>query len=205
MQIHCPGHRLHGGGSICHRGDHPGCSRGCPEAKGQQGHAVVPEESQRARRVHEDPAPGVPDRQAPPGQHDGRRCGDLYPEDIDEAISYLFPSGLYDQKARPAMKSPEVVFPARKAAEFDETGRPFHSMFYTGKPNFFQLLHDIVHETNKLADLEERLLRRGNKPDENQKLEISGFQLLPKISWNFCWSRALPISNIRTLPSQWNV
>ncbi|EDX12033.1 uncharacterized protein Dsimw501_GD19454 [Drosophila simulans] len=101
-------------------------------------------------------------------------------EDIDEAISYLFPSGLYDQKARPAMKSPEVVFPARKAAEFDETGRPFHSMFYTGKPNFFQLLHDIVEETNKLADLEERMLRRGNKPDENQKLEIAGFQLLPK-------------------------
>ncbi|XP_016953995.1 28S ribosomal protein S9, mitochondrial [Drosophila biarmipes] len=101
-------------------------------------------------------------------------------EDIDEAISYLFPSGLYDPKARPAMKSPEVVFPARKAAEFDETGRPFHSMFYTGKPNFFQLLHDIVAETNKLADLEERLLRRGNKPDENQKLEIAGFQLLPK-------------------------
>ncbi|EDW96324.1 28S ribosomal protein S9, mitochondrial [Drosophila yakuba] len=101
-------------------------------------------------------------------------------EDIDEAISYLFPSGLYDQKARPAMKSPEVVFPARKAAEFDETGRPFHSMFYTGKPNFFQLLHDIVEETNKLADLEERMLRRGNKPDENQKLGIAGFQLLPK-------------------------
>ncbi|XP_039489837.1 28S ribosomal protein S9, mitochondrial [Drosophila santomea] len=101
-------------------------------------------------------------------------------EDIDEAISYLFPSGLYDQKARPAMKSPEVVFPARKAAEFDETGRPFHSMFYTGKPNFFQLLHDIVEETNKLADLEERMLRRGNKPDENQKLAIAGFQLLPK-------------------------
>ncbi|XP_017119716.1 28S ribosomal protein S9, mitochondrial [Drosophila elegans] len=101
-------------------------------------------------------------------------------QDIDEAISYLFPSGLYDQKARPAMKSPDVVFPARKAAEFDETGRPYHSMFYTGKPNFFQLLHNIVEETNKLADLEERLLRRGNKPDENQKLEMAGFQLLPK-------------------------
>ncbi|XP_017090421.2 small ribosomal subunit protein uS9m [Drosophila bipectinata] len=101
-------------------------------------------------------------------------------EDINEAIAYLFPSGLYDPKARPAMKSPEEVFPARKAAEFDETGRPFHSMFYTGKPNFFQLLHDIVEETRKLADLEERMLRRGNKPDENQKLETSGFQLLPK-------------------------
>ncbi|XP_017874459.1 PREDICTED: 28S ribosomal protein S9, mitochondrial [Drosophila arizonae] len=101
-------------------------------------------------------------------------------EDIDEAIAYLFPSGLFDKRARPAMRSPEEVFPARKAAEFDETGRPFHSMFYTGKPNFFQLLHDIVEETNKLYDLEERMLRRGNKPDENQKLETAGFQLLPK-------------------------
>ncbi|XP_030563642.1 28S ribosomal protein S9, mitochondrial [Drosophila novamexicana] len=101
-------------------------------------------------------------------------------EDIDEAITYLFPSGLFDKSARPSMRSPEEVFPARKAAEFDETGRPFHSMFYTGKPNYFQLLHDIVTETNKLHDLEERMLRRGNKPDENQKLEIAGFQLLPK-------------------------
>ncbi|ALC47865.1 mRpS9 [Drosophila busckii] len=101
-------------------------------------------------------------------------------EDINEAISYLFPSGLYDKKARPTMRTPDEVFPARKAAEFDETGRPFHSMFYTAKPNFFQLLHDIVEETNKLNDLEERMLRRGNKPDENQKLETAGFQLLPK-------------------------
>ncbi|XP_034117669.1 28S ribosomal protein S9, mitochondrial [Drosophila albomicans] len=101
-------------------------------------------------------------------------------EDIDQAIAYLFPSGLYDKRARPAMRSPDEVFPARKAAEFDETGRPFHSMFYTGKPNFFQLLHDIVAETNNLNDLEERMLRRGNKPDDNQRLETAGFQLLPK-------------------------
>ncbi|KAM8703272.1 hypothetical protein ACLKA7_007967 [Drosophila subpalustris] len=101
-------------------------------------------------------------------------------DDIDEAIAYLFPSGLYDKRARPAMRSPDEVFPARKAAEFDETGRPFHSMFYTGKPNFFQLLHDIVTETKKLNDLEERMLRRGNTPDDNQKLETAGFQLLPK-------------------------
>ncbi|XP_030762838.1 28S ribosomal protein S9, mitochondrial [Sitophilus oryzae] len=42
-------------------------------------------------------------------------------KDIDEAIEYLFPSGLYDKKARPLMKPPEEVFPQRKAAEFDET------------------------------------------------------------------------------------
>lgn len=61
-------------------------------------------------------------------------------EDIDRAIEYLFPSGIFDPKARPLMKAPQEIFPKRKAAEFDESGRPHHSMFFTGRPNFFQLL-----------------------------------------------------------------
>lgn len=61
-------------------------------------------------------------------------------EDIDRAIEYLFPSGIFDPKARPIMKAPEEIFPKRKAAEFDESGRPHHSMFFTGRPNFFKLL-----------------------------------------------------------------
>ncbi|KNC32817.1 hypothetical protein FF38_00270 [Lucilia cuprina] len=101
-------------------------------------------------------------------------------EDIDNAIEYLFPSGIYDKKARPIMKSPEEVFPARKAAEFDETGRPFHSMFYTANPNFFKLLYDIVEELNKLYDLEERMMRRGQKPDPNQKVDLTGFNWITK-------------------------
>ena len=39
------------------------------------------------------------------------------------------------------MKPPEVIFPPRKAAEFDETGRPFHSLFYTTQPNYYQTLY----------------------------------------------------------------
>lgn len=101
-------------------------------------------------------------------------------EDVDNAIEYLFPSGIYDKLARPAMKSPDQVFPARKAAEFDETGRPFHSMFYTGRPNFFKLLYDIVEEINKLNDFEERMLRRGTKADADQKIDLTGFQWIPK-------------------------
>lgn len=61
-------------------------------------------------------------------------------EDIDRAIEYLFPSGIFDKQARPLMKAPEEIFPKRKAAEFDESGRPHHSMFFTGRPNFFKLL-----------------------------------------------------------------
>ncbi|CAH2042460.1 unnamed protein product, partial [Iphiclides podalirius] len=44
-------------------------------------------------------------------------------KDVDRAIEYLFPSGIYDPAARPLMKPPEEVFPARKAAEFDEAGQ----------------------------------------------------------------------------------
>uniref|UniRef100_D3TM49 Small ribosomal subunit protein uS9m n=1 Tax=Glossina morsitans morsitans TaxID=37546 RepID=D3TM49_GLOMM len=101
-------------------------------------------------------------------------------EDINNAIEYLFPSGLYEKKARPSMRPPEEVFPARKAAEFDETGRPFHSFFYTEKPNFFKMLYDIVEELNKLYDLEERLLRRGQKADPNQKIDLTGFAWISK-------------------------
>jgi hypothetical protein len=39
------------------------------------------------------------------------------------------------------MKPPEEIFPERKAAEFDETGRPHSALFYTGKANFYQLLY----------------------------------------------------------------
>lgn len=38
------------------------------------------------------------------------------------------------------MKPPEEIFPQRKAAEFDESGRPHHTMFYTGLPNFFKFM-----------------------------------------------------------------
>lgn len=100
--------------------------------------------------------------------------------DVDQAIEYLFPSGLYDKKARPMMKPPEEIFPARKAAEFDETGRPHHTMFYTGKPNFFKLLFDIVEEITKLNDFEEKMHRKSIKADQNLKIDFTGFQWMPK-------------------------
>lgn len=47
------------------------------------------------------------------------------------------------------MKHPEEIFPQRKAAEFDETGRPYHFLFYTGKPNYYQLLHVCIKISKK--------------------------------------------------------
>lgn len=57
------------------------------------------------------------------------------------AIQYLFPSGIYDKKARPFMKPPEQVYPPRKRIQFDKTGRPFHYMFFTGFPHYYNLCH----------------------------------------------------------------
>ena len=40
------------------------------------------------------------------------------------------------------MGHPSKVFPKKKAPQFGWDGRPFHPLFYTGKPNFNQILHD---------------------------------------------------------------
>ncbi|VVC30336.1 Ribosomal protein S9,Ribosomal protein S5 domain 2-type fold,Ribosomal protein S5 domain 2-type fold [Cinara cedri] len=101
-------------------------------------------------------------------------------KDINEAIEYLFPSGLYDPKARPFMKPPSEVFPPKKDAEFDESGRPFHVFFYTGKPNFYLILHNIATKLSELNKFEDSLRKNNILPDDNKKLSSIGSQWLSK-------------------------
>ncbi|XP_035909371.1 28S ribosomal protein S9, mitochondrial [Anopheles stephensi] len=102
-------------------------------------------------------------------------------KDIDQAVQYLFPSGLYDPAARPTMKPPEEFIPKTKGAEFDETGRPFHTLFYTGRPNLFQLLFDIVENINKLNALEDATRLKGKSLDSaGSTLDTTGSEWLPK-------------------------
>ncbi|XP_043484243.1 28S ribosomal protein S9, mitochondrial [Leptopilina heterotoma] len=93
-------------------------------------------------------------------------------DDINKAIEYLFPSGVFDKKAKPMMKPPDEIFPPRKAAEFDESGRPFHSMFYTCRPNYYQTLHKIADEIHKLNEKEDKLYMSGSRPDDNVKIDL---------------------------------
>uniref|UniRef100_A0A8C6RRD0 Small ribosomal subunit protein uS9m n=1 Tax=Nannospalax galili TaxID=1026970 RepID=A0A8C6RRD0_NANGA len=62
-------------------------------------------------------------------------------EDIDRAIAYLFPSGLFEKRARPIMKHPDQIFPKQRAIQWGKDGRPFHFLFYTGKPSYYSLMH----------------------------------------------------------------
>ncbi|XP_011498471.1 PREDICTED: 28S ribosomal protein S9, mitochondrial [Ceratosolen solmsi marchali] len=82
--------------------------------------------------------------------------------DVDKAIRYLFPSGLYDKKARPIMKHPKDIFPVKKAAQFDSTGRPYHSMFYTTKPHYYKALYDVVECMHLLDATEDKLIKNDN-------------------------------------------
>uniref|UniRef100_A0A672NLB0 Small ribosomal subunit protein uS9m n=1 Tax=Sinocyclocheilus grahami TaxID=75366 RepID=A0A672NLB0_SINGR len=61
-------------------------------------------------------------------------------EDIDRSIAYLFPSGLFEKRARPVMKHPEEIFPKQTAVQWDAEGRPFHFLFYTGQQSYYSLL-----------------------------------------------------------------
>ncbi|XP_050461590.1 28S ribosomal protein S9, mitochondrial-like isoform X2 [Cataglyphis hispanica] len=98
--------------------------------------------------------------------------------DIDRSIEYLFPSGLYDRKARPMMQHPDKIFPSKKTAEFDESGRPFHSMFYTSKPNYHQILYDIMEKIKSLNDIEDSLIKQGTLPMD--KINLIGSEWLSK-------------------------
>ncbi|KOB79457.1 Mitochondrial ribosomal protein S9 [Operophtera brumata] len=101
-------------------------------------------------------------------------------KDVDRAIEYLFPSGIYDPAARPLMKPPQEVFPARKAAEFDEAGRPHHFLFYTGKPNFFKLMYDAAETIQQLYSFQDKVIRKKAAPDPNAVLQLDGNVWLTK-------------------------
>lgn len=86
-------------------------------------------------------------------------------EDVDKAIEYLFPSGLYNPDARPKMKPPEEIFPKQKDAEFDEEGRPFHPFFYTVVPNFGQTMYEVVDHIENLTFFADRMSKQNKPPD----------------------------------------
>ncbi|KAK5983577.1 RhoGAP and Ras-association domain containing protein [Trichostrongylus colubriformis] len=101
-------------------------------------------------------------------------------EDIDTAISYLFPSGLFDLKARPVMRPPDEIMPKFHRFEFDEEGRPKDSRFFTLRPAFYKLLSDIGIKTRTVTSFYNDHLSAGSKGTEIQSINTSGTQWLSR-------------------------
>lgn len=59
---------------------------------------------------------------------------------MDEAIQYLFPTGLFDPKVKPVMKPPEEIFPPIITVELNADQRPADSLFFTARPKFYRIL-----------------------------------------------------------------
>jgi small subunit ribosomal protein S9 len=92
--------------------------------------------------------------------------------DIDDAIKYLFPSGLFDKRARPMMKHPDLLYMAQKDAQFDIEGRPHHYLFYTAKPNYYESLSTLAQHIRDLNKYEDERLAEGilNPPDDGRAI-----------------------------------
>lgn len=91
----------------------------------------------------------------------GLESQEMTQEDIDDAIKYLFPSGLFDKRARPVMKHPDILFKAQKDAQFDIEGRPHHHLFYTVKPNYYESLNQLGKILRDLDKYEDDQLANG--------------------------------------------
>lgn len=97
--------------------------------------------------------------------------------DIDEAIRYLLPSGLFEPTARPIMKPPEEIYPKEKTAMFDVEGRPFSSFFYTSKPLYYEYLHDIHEAFLKLNHFQDSMFAQGIlKAPKEATIDLVGSQ-----------------------------
>ncbi|KAF7394124.1 hypothetical protein HZH68_010943 [Vespula germanica] len=95
-------------------------------------------------------------------------------EDIDRSIEYLFPSGLYDRKARPLMKHPKDLFIFQRTGQFFTDGKPCHPFFYTLYPFYYETLHKISEKLQNLDDTEDKFIdSTGTLPNEN-KLDSYG-------------------------------
>ncbi|CAM4774412.1 unnamed protein product, partial [Rotaria magnacalcarata] len=94
-------------------------------------------------------------------------------EKIDDALNYLLPSGLLDERARPKMRPPEELYPKEKAVQFDKAGRPFHFLYYTAKQNYYDVLHMVANRIEELKKAEVALLASGLEPDYSQNDEFN--------------------------------
>ncbi|XP_067150964.1 small ribosomal subunit protein uS9m isoform X3 [Apteryx mantelli] len=101
-------------------------------------------------------------------------------EDIDKAIAYLFPSGLFDERARPMMKHPTEIFPEKRKIQWGEDGRPFHFLFYTGKQSYYSLMHETYGILLNAQKYQDQMTAQGFPP-EKEKKNLPGSRWLTKM------------------------
>ncbi|KAL9969271.1 hypothetical protein ACROYT_G021467 [Oculina patagonica] len=91
-------------------------------------------------------------------------------EEIQKAVEYLMPSGLYAKDCRPIFEDPRTIYrqTVGYAKAIDKKGRPLAAAFYTGQVGFHDTLYEIYEQTAKLnASGEDRLLEEVQTSDSD--------------------------------------
>uniref|UniRef100_A0AAQ5X6F0 Small ribosomal subunit protein uS9m n=1 Tax=Amphiprion ocellaris TaxID=80972 RepID=A0AAQ5X6F0_AMPOC len=101
-------------------------------------------------------------------------------EDIDRSIAYLFPSGLFEKKARPLMKHPEEIFPKQRAVQWGADGRPFHFLFYTGKQSYYSLMHKLYSKILNIEKHQDRMRAKGLFSQDTKEISLDTSRWLTK-------------------------
>ncbi|XP_066521690.1 28S ribosomal protein S9, mitochondrial isoform X2 [Hoplias malabaricus] len=101
-------------------------------------------------------------------------------EDIDRSIAYLFPSGLFEKRARPVMKHPDLIFPKQAAVQWGEDRRPFHYLFYTGKPAYYSLMHDTYGKFLAIERYRDNMINKGLHTENAKQISLTGSRWLVK-------------------------
>ncbi|XP_020630766.1 28S ribosomal protein S9, mitochondrial-like isoform X1 [Orbicella faveolata] len=73
-------------------------------------------------------------------------------QELQEAIEYLMPSGLYAKDCRPLLEDPRKIYrqTVGYAKAMDKNGRPLASAFYSGQVGFHDTLFEIYEQAAKL-------------------------------------------------------
>ncbi|XP_030605861.1 small ribosomal subunit protein uS9m isoform X2 [Archocentrus centrarchus] len=101
-------------------------------------------------------------------------------EDIDKSIAYLFPSGLFEKKARPLMKHPDEIFPKQRAVQWGADRRPFHFLFYTGKQSYYSLMHELYGKILSIEKHQDRLRAKGLFSQDAKLISLGASRWLTK-------------------------
>lgn len=78
------------------------------------------------------------------------------------------------------MKHPEEIFPKQRATQWGEDGRPFHFLFYTGKPSYYSLMHDTYGKLLEVEKHHNQLRAKGLFPERPKTKDLIASRWLIK-------------------------
>ncbi|KAJ8314641.1 hypothetical protein KUTeg_006791 [Tegillarca granosa] len=76
------------------------------------------------------------------------------------------------------MKHPSYIMPQKLVAQFSLDGRPYHYLFYTGKPKLYEVLHTMAVKLENLVEIDKETHFKAMIPEIIPKLYYDQFVTL---------------------------